>query len=122
MVISYGSCDFVSFEIFILPFSPRGGEKAAHSSVFVWRIPRTAEPGRLQSVGSQSRTRLSDYHSLSHCVCAGALGPPVRAFGQTWSFPSCVSVTLVLSWTQSAKKISVELDPFFLVYLCPFCG
>ena len=26
---------------------------AAHSSILAWRIPRTEEPGRLQSMGSQ---------------------------------------------------------------------
>ena len=34
--------------------------KAGHSSVLARRIPWTEEPGGLQSVGSQSRTRLSD--------------------------------------------------------------
>ena len=34
---------------------------ATHSSVLAWRIPRTEELGWLQSMGSQSRTRLSDY-------------------------------------------------------------
>ena len=35
------------------------GEGAAtHSSILAWRIPWTKEPGRLQSTGSQSRTRL----------------------------------------------------------------
>ena len=33
---------------------------ATHSSVVAWRIPGTGEPGGLPSVGSQSRTRLSD--------------------------------------------------------------
>ena len=33
---------------------------AADSSILAWRIPWTEEPGRLQSMGSQSRTRLSD--------------------------------------------------------------
>ena len=28
-------------------------EMATHSSIFAWRIPRTEEPGRLQSMGSQ---------------------------------------------------------------------
>ena len=32
---------------------------ATHSSILAWRIPWTEEPGRLQSMGSQSRTRLS---------------------------------------------------------------
>ena len=31
---------------------------ATHSSSLTWRIPQTQEPGGLQSVGSQSRTRL----------------------------------------------------------------
>ena len=31
---------------------------ATHSSILAWRIPWTEEPGRLQSIGSQSRTRL----------------------------------------------------------------
>ena len=29
---------------------------ATLSSTLAWRIPRTEEPGRLQSMGSQSRT------------------------------------------------------------------
>ena len=33
-------------------------EMATHSSVLVWRIPGTAEPGGLPSMGLQSRTRL----------------------------------------------------------------
>ena len=28
-------------------------ETAAHSSILAWRIPRTEEPGGLQSLGSQ---------------------------------------------------------------------
>ena len=36
-------------------------EMAAHSSILAWRIPWTVEPGRLQSVGSQSQTRLSNF-------------------------------------------------------------
>ena len=33
---------------------------ATHSSVLAWEIPWTEEPGGLQFVGSQSRTRLSN--------------------------------------------------------------
>ena len=32
---------------------------AAHSSVLAWRIPWTEGPGGLQTMGSQTRTRLS---------------------------------------------------------------
>ena len=31
-----------------------------HSSILAWRIPGTEEPGGLQSMGWQNRTRLSD--------------------------------------------------------------
>ena len=30
-------------------------EMATHSSILAWNIPQTEEPGRLQSIGSQSR-------------------------------------------------------------------
>ena len=33
-------------------------EMAKHSSVPAWRIPSTEKPGGLQSMGSQSQTRL----------------------------------------------------------------
>ena len=33
---------------------------ATDSSVLIWRIPWTEEPGRLKAIGSQSRTGLSD--------------------------------------------------------------
>ena len=32
---------------------PLEKDMATHSSILAWRIPRTAEPGRLQSIGSQ---------------------------------------------------------------------
>ena len=34
---------------------------ATHSSTLAWKIPWIEEPGRLQSLGSQSWTRLSDF-------------------------------------------------------------
>ena len=43
---------------------PLEKEMAIHSSTFAWKIPWTEEPGRLQSRGSQSCTRLSDFTSL----------------------------------------------------------
>ena len=39
-------------------------EMATHSIILAWRIPWMEEPGKLQSTGSQSRTRLSDFTSL----------------------------------------------------------
>ena len=40
---------------------PLEKEIATHSSILAWRIPWTEEPGGLQSMGSQSRTQLSDF-------------------------------------------------------------
>ena len=46
---------------------PLEKEMATHSSILAWRIPWTEEPGGLQSTGSQSRTRLSEF---THYVIA----------------------------------------------------
>ena len=43
---------------------------ATHSSIPAWRIPQTEEPGGLQSVGSQSQTRLSR-HACTHIPTHG---------------------------------------------------
>ena len=40
-------------------------ERATHSSILAWRIPRTEEPGRLQSTGSQ---RFGHYWSDLACT------------------------------------------------------
>jgi len=41
---------------------------ATHTSILAWRIPWTEETGRLQSMGLQSRTRLSDFHLLTWVI------------------------------------------------------
>ena len=41
---------------------PLEKEMANHCSIPARRIPRTEEPGRLQTMGSQSQTQLSDSH------------------------------------------------------------
>ena len=37
-----------------------GEGNVTHSSILAWKIPWIEEPGGLQSMGSQSQTRLSD--------------------------------------------------------------
>ena len=39
---------------------------APHSRTLAWKIPWTEEPGRLQSMGSRSRTRLSNFTLTFH--------------------------------------------------------
>ena len=41
-------------------------EMATHSNIPAWRIPGTEEPGRLQSMGSLTWTRLSDFTFTFH--------------------------------------------------------
>ena len=53
---------------------------ATHSSILAWKIPWPEDPGRLQFMGSQSRTRLSDFtHSLTRDL---ELVPNSRSLGQ----------------------------------------
>ena len=40
---------------------PLEEDMATHSSTLAWKIPWTEDAGRLQSMGSQSWTRLSDF-------------------------------------------------------------
>ena len=47
---------------------PLEKEMTTHSSILAWSIPCTEEPGALHSMRSQSRTRLSDYHSLQYKI------------------------------------------------------
>ena len=39
---------------------------APHSSTLAWKIPWTEKPGRLQSMGSLSQARLSDFTFTFH--------------------------------------------------------
>ena len=46
---------------------PLEEEMATHSSILAWEIPRTEEPGRLQSRGSQkSWIRLATEHTINN--------------------------------------------------------
>ena len=45
---------------------PLEEEMATHSSVLAWKTPRTEEPGRLQSLGSQ-RVRHIFYKGIHLC-------------------------------------------------------
>ena len=60
-------------------------EMATHSNILAWKIPWTEEPGRLQSMGSQSRTRLNDFTSLHYITlpCPHTLTPPPKGCKNT---------------------------------------
>ena len=50
----------VQFAVRLVLAGQFGGGNGNDSSFTAWRIPRTEERGSLQSIGSQSRTLLSD--------------------------------------------------------------
>ena len=52
---------------------PLEKEMATHSSTLAWKIPWTEEPGRLQSIGLQSRTWLSDFTFTFHFMYASSV-------------------------------------------------
>ena len=54
-------------------------EMATHSSILAWKIPWMEEPGRLQSVGSQSWTLLSDF-TFFHFSCLYKMTTSCRSF------------------------------------------
>ena len=56
---------------------------ATHPSVLAWRIPWTEEPGRIQSMGSQSQTRLSNWPRM-HSKIRNKAPPSLSYF---WNFP-----------------------------------
>ena len=77
---------------------PLEKEKATHFSILAWKIPWTQEPGRLQSMGSQSLTRLSDFtftlkRNWGVCVCyvSGTLG----IFTGLWNTYSTMYITSI---------------------------
>ena len=47
---------------------PLEEETATHSSILAWEIPWTEEPGGLQSLGSQSWTRLKELSTHTRMV------------------------------------------------------
>ena len=45
-----------------------GAGMATHSSIHVWRIPQTEEPGRLQSMGSQKNQTQLSTHTINEIL------------------------------------------------------
>ena len=69
---------------------------APHSSTLAWKIPWTEEPGRLQSMGSLSQTRLSDFAFIFHfhALEKGIQPTPVFLPGESQGWGSLVGCRL----------------------------
>ena len=83
---------------------------APHSSTLAWKIPWTEEPGRLQSMGSLSWTRLSDFtftfhfHALEKEMAthSSVLAWRIPGMGKPGGLPSMGSHTVRHNWSNSA--------------------
>ena len=84
---------------------------ATGSSILAWRIPRTEEPGGLQSTGSQSQTQLSDTHTQKIPERLSIVGSkfsllrimPILFFITCLALPNC--------YLQISRSIQTELMP-----------
>ena len=93
-------------------------EMATHSSIPAWRIPGTEERGRLQSMGSQSQTRLSSFTSLHFTSPPAFIFPSIRVFSSEsalhnrwpkyWSFS-------ISPFHEFSELISFRIDCFDLL-------
>ena len=68
-----------------------------HSSTLVWKIPWTEEPGRLQSMGPLSQTRLSDFTFTFH-FHALEKEMATRSSVLAWRIPGTVEPGGLPSW------------------------
>ena len=80
-------------------------EMAIHYSTIAWKIPWTEELGRLKSMGSQSRTRLSDFTPHTTPLHTPQEGLSLLFF----DFRTCHLKSLVLNFLNH-KKIGLNLD------------
>ena len=81
---------------------------ATHSSILAWRIPWTKERGRLQSIGSQSWTRLSHYPQLSLKLLLYL--PHLGCRGCYWFITGAIDLQRGGSWAgQTTKQEEIRL-------------
>ena len=92
---------------------------APHSSTLAWKIPWMEEPGRLQSMGSQSRTRLSDFtftsyfHALEKEMAthSNVLPGESQGWGSWWAAVSGVAQSRTrLKWLSSSSSSSIYIE------------
>ena len=98
---------------------------ATHSSTLAWKIPWMEEPGRLQSMGSRSRTGLSDFtvtfhfHALQKEMAtrSSVLAWRIPGTGQPGGLPSMGSHRVGHDWSDlagaAAADVFLELSCFF---------
>ena len=104
----------------VFPVVMYGSEKAMapHSSTLAWRIPWTEEPGGLQSLGSLSRTRLSDFTFTFHfhplekemATHSSVLAWRIPGTGEPGRLPSMGSHRVGHDWSDLAAAAAIHYN------------
>ena len=100
--------------------SPGGenGKSLRYSSILEWRSPWTEEPGRLQSMGSQSRTWLSDLHDYMWWATAAFCQTPWSLLC-TWAAggSSKIWVAFIRDWGSFSVSNFCSLSGSLVVHI-----
>ena len=92
---------------------------APHSSTLAWKIPWMEEPGRLQSMGSLSRTRLRDFTFTFHFYTSEkemATHSSVLA----WTIPGMVELDGLLS--MGSHRVGHDGSDLAAAAACLYCS
>ena len=95
--------------------NPLKEEMATHSRVLAWRIPWTEEPGRLQSMGRKSQTRLSNWAWAHDRNC---MAQTSKVIAQDPLFHHCIHITKLGIW-QAFEKLFVHVNLSLSLILSP---
>ena len=91
---------------------------ATHSSILAWRIPWTEEPGRLQSMGSQSRTQLKQLST--HSVGKTFHFRTAAAAAATKSLQSCLTLCNPIDGSPPGSSVPGILQARILEWVAIF--
>ena len=84
---------------------------ATHSSILAWKIPWTEEPGRLQSMGLQSRTPLKWLSTHAHKEIINLIRKPPSELGHWLGISSSFEHFLQLD--EPLKRFFLTQGPWF---------
>ena len=109
--------------LYQLPSSISEKAMALHSSTLAWKIPWMEEPGRLQSMGSQSRTQLSDFpftfhfHALEKEMAthSSVLAWRIPGMGEPGGLPSMGSHRVGHDWSDLTAAAAAAASSIYSV-------
>ena len=101
-------------------------EIANHSSFLAWEIPRTEEPGRLQSMWSQrvrhalATTQQQQQQQQQHLPLPGQSEVAIRKTGLELEL--CRKNYITVQFPQSTKKLTRTVTPYFKCLVLNYFG